>query len=245
LATAFFDHQFGAFSLCVDVKAEFEMGVTRGHMDVIGLFPRAETICFPSDALSRVSAADTHATVSEPRSLSYWAAEIKECWAHGTAGTLRLAKTTTCAKAKLRYGEWTRLWRTVQMPFSKRKGEMLVVIGNTMGDLDAQNSAHLPIAWNTLYCLAALGRTLIEDLIGQGKIHPKLTLAQAKTLVAAFQAPLERGRTPLRIRQRLRRFASFVRTTLSDWSEEDRDFACTELSGLLVKIQTQQPSREI
>jgi hypothetical protein len=213
-------------------------------MRTFSLVGGQETIPFPAHELSGAQLRDPHAVIIEPWDLSGWAAEIKEAFARGVSGTMSLARVIARAKAKLRHGEWARLWHTEHMPFGKRKAEMLVAVGKTMGDLNAHDRAHLPLAWHTLYVLAALGRVLIEQLIAEGRIHPRLTLIEAKKLVIEFKPALAQSPTRPRVRLRISRFADFVRTTLPNWSQEHCDLARSELSQLLAEIQSLQTARK-
>ncbi len=123
------------------------------------------------------------------------------------------------------------------MPVSKSTADQLAVIGLRMGGLDSQTSENLPRGWNILYCLAWLDRQTLEQLIQQGFIHPKLTLREAKALVAEYtgkHAAAEHRKA--NVRERLRRFAEFVRTTVSDWETEERELATEELIRLIEEI---------
>ena len=114
---------------------------------------------------------------------------------------------------------------------------MLAVIGEQMGELDWQTSANLPRGWNILYQLARLDSQTLEQLIQQGVVHPKLTLSHAKDLVAEFtgkQTAAERRKAS--VRERLRRFAEFVRDTVSDWEIQEREFATETLTQLIEQI---------
>jgi hypothetical protein len=141
------------------------------------------------------------------------------------------------ARHSLPYGEWSELWRSGKIPFSKRKGEMLVVIGSVLGNLVAQNAAQLPSAWNTLYWVARLGRPAAEELIVQGRIHPGLTLQEAKALMHECQPGEARRSSRTKVKQRLDRFTTFVRATVREWSPEERQFACVGLSRLVEEIR--------
>src|SRR6266487_6828248 len=121
------------------------------------------------------------------RSIPDWVREISEAWARGAANTLHMARLVSQARNSLQYGGWSQLWRSGQIPFSKRKGEMLVVIGSALGNLPAQTSAQLPWAWNTLYWVARLGGPVAERLIQRGKVYTGLTLQEAKALLAEFR----------------------------------------------------------
>jgi hypothetical protein len=119
-----------------------------------------------------------------------WIAQIKSIWASTKHHTIELAKIIFTAKCELRYGQWTEMWKSGQIPFSKRKGEMLMLIGKNLGGLDAQDSAHLPSAWNTLYYLARLDRPVLENWILEGVVHSALTLREAKELVSKLREPV-------------------------------------------------------
>ena len=114
---------------------------------------------------------------------------------------------------------------------------MLAVIGDQMGGLDSQTSANLPRGWNILYHLARLDRETLEKLIQRGFIHPKLTLREAKALVAELtgkQTAAEQRKA--NVRERLRRFAEFVRDTVNDWESEERELATETLNHLIEQV---------
>jgi hypothetical protein len=175
---------------------------------------------------------------AEPNTISGWAAAIKQTWACGPANILELARLIAQARKALQYGEWSQLWRANRLPFSKRKGEMLRAIGTNLNKLDVQNSAHLPTAWNTLYYLARLGLSTVEQLIRKGRIHPGSSLKEAKALVAEFRIgkPHKNSRPAVIIR--LNRFSAFIRATLPAWSQRERRLAKDELLDLLEKISS-------
>src|SRR6266852_3799053 len=167
------------------------------------------------------------------RSVSDWAVIINSAWKRGTATTLQLARAVQAARGELPYGGWTRLWKSGCIGFSKRKAEMLVVIGANLNNLDAQTSAHLPSGWNTLHHLALLDRATLEREVGSGAIRPGMTLQKAKDLLAKFrgQTAAKNSRKP-NIKQRLQKFAEFVSSTWPDWPPEERELARVELSRL-------------
>src|SRR6266568_2352224 len=171
---------------------------------------------------------------TKSNSMTDWAGEIRRLWAKGNTTTLDLARVVSAAKHRLQrqYGQWTQLWKSEQkMPVSKRTADMLAVIGDQMGGLDSQTSANLPRGWNILYHLARLDRQTLERFIRQGVVHPKLTLREAKDLVGIEPNP----RKP-NVRERLRRFAEFVRDTVSDWESDERELATEALTQLIEEI---------
>jgi hypothetical protein len=109
---------------------------------------------------------------------------------------------------------------------------MLVRIGDVFATTDEQISAHLPWAWNTLHCLARVGLPLTKDLIAQGRVHPGLTLEQARQLLSehGLTTPRHpRSRTKLRAA----RFAAFVRNEAAGWTDEERQFVHNIILPLL------------
>jgi len=162
-------------------------------------------------------------------------AEIVGAWTRGAGHTMDLACVVSAGRRRLRYGEWSKLWQSGRMPFSKRKGEMLVVIGERLDWIDAQIFAHLPIGWSILYQLAQLERAVFEKLLGEAVIHPKLTLREARELAAGFHRREKRS-AGINVRRRLRQFSDFVERTLSQWKAEDRKLAKIKLTGLIEQI---------
>lgn len=156
--------------------------------------------------------------------------EIVRAWSRGATHTIELARVVSAARKQLPYGEWSRLWQSGRMPFSKRKGEMLVVIGERMGWIDAQCFAHLPVAWSTLYWLAHLPRATFEKLIREEVIHPKLTLREARELADRFGGrTTKKTASASNLQRRLDRFESFVTDNVGQWTRAERKLALTAL----------------
>ena len=172
-------------------------------------------------------------------SVADWIGEIKKVWARGASSTLDLARVVSAAKNHLQrdYGQWTKLCDSGQMPLSKSTADRLATVGNRMGWVDSATSLNLPQGWNILHCLAQLDRQTLEHLIERGFIHPKLTLRQAKELVARLKGKKAASENrKANVRERLRRFAEFVRDTVSDWEIQEREFATESLTQLIEEI---------
>src|SRR5439155_12969917 len=127
--------------------------------------------------------------------------------------------------------------------FSKRKADMLVVIGRVLGKADAHTCSHLPSAWRTLYCLARIGFPILGQLIREGRIHPNLTLAQAEELLAEFRPDLLQQGAGSSVERRLARFSAFVQETISNWSSRERRIVHTELLRLAALVERTQKER--
>src|ERR1044071_2750629 len=156
-------------------------------------------------------------------SVATWAAQINDHYEREKSGTMELARTLYAAKCQLQRGQWMSLWKSGLVPFRRSKGQMLAVIGEKLGLLNVQTSAHLPSGWNTLYQLARLDRAVLEALIADGFIHRGLTLAQARALVAKHNG-LKQANRP-RLERWLDKVASFVSAELDTWSPEEQRLA--------------------
>ncbi len=173
-------------------------------------------------------------TPSKLTNTSDWIGQITRVWSRGGTQTMELARLVSTARKRMCYGEWTGLWQSGEMPFSKRKGEMLVRIGERMGEGDAQTIARLPTGWSVLYWLARLEWKTLKKLAGQGIVHPKLTLQEAKRL--AFKPRSRPAKSLFNITRRLNQFRNYVQRTLCDWRREDRELATKELAQLIQEI---------
>ena len=166
-----------------------------------------------------------------------WIEEIISIWAKNATNTLELARIVFRARRSMRYGAWARIWGTQQLPFAISKAKMLVRIGERLGDLDGQTFGHLPAGWSILYILSLLGTTTVKRLVEEGIIHRKLTLREAKELVARLSGK----RTEARMRKAslrlwLRRSVEFVRNNKSDWKLDERELVTEELTRLMEEI---------
>jgi hypothetical protein len=113
---------------------------------------------------------------------------------------------------------------------------MLVVIGKVLGDLDAHKCAQLPRSLRAVYYLARLGRTLVDQLIGSGRIHPGLSLRAAKSLLDVTDLQPERQSQFLKLKARLAHLAVVMRAESGTWPEEQCRLLCTQLQALANEI---------
>ena len=165
--------------------------------------------------------------------MSNWVGEITRACARGTVDTLALARLVTRARRSLEYGKWSQMWNSGLLPFSKRKADMLALIGHELGELGEQTSAHLPSGWNTLYYVARLGRPLVKRLLKKGVVHSSLTLGEAKELLAKYDPNAKARPVQSSVKLRMARFARFVRATARKWSNDERTFALKEVLPVL------------
>jgi hypothetical protein len=166
-----------------------------------------------------------------------WIDKISRAWARGPENTLALARLLHQARHSMKHGQWSRLWRSPRLPFSKRKAEMLVTVSEVWGELTAKNAARLPAAWNTLYHIAQLGQTFAEELIGEGRIHPRLLLREARELVAEYKPEkVLKSRASSPIKRRLDHFSNFVLTHAANWSSAECQLVRAELKRLLKAV---------
>jgi len=173
----------------------------------------------------------------KPCGVGGWIDKISRTWARGSANTLALARLLHQARQNMKHGQWSDLWRSPRLPFSKRKAEMLVSIGQVLGGLNAKNSARLPAAWNTIYYIAQLGQALTEQLIAEDRIHPRLLLRKARELVAEHRpGKVRKSHTPLTLKRRLDRFPNFVLAHAANWSLAECQLVHAKLKCLLKSV---------
>ena len=178
---------------------------------------------------------------SVPSSTADWVNQINNIWARGPANTIDLATIVARARSRLPHGEWSDLCKSGRLPFSKRKGEMLAGVGVRLGWVNAQMFAHLPSGWSVLYQLSWIGRPALERFVGDGTIHPKLTLREAKELVAKFSARRPGGGSRgTNVKQRVAKFKEFVGAALKNWSPGDRKLVRRELLQIVELIDTHE-----
>jgi len=167
-----------------------------------------------------------------------WVREIQKVWTRGPAGTLELARVVSEARNALPHGGWSSLWKyPSSMPFAKRTGYGLLAIDTGLGWANVQTFAHLPSGWSILFELAKLDRATVERLIEEEVVKPTLTLSEAKALVAQFKGKQPEVRLrKANVRERLCRFAGFVRDTVSDWESDERELATEALTQIIEEI---------
>src|SRR6266516_875036 len=171
-------------------------------------------------------------------SVADWIGQIQTLWANGVESRLELASLLSTIRNHLRprRGAWSSLWESGEIPFSKRKAEKLVVVGDGLGwAVNANACSHLPTEWNALYYIAKLGRSLQERLIEEREIRPTLTVGEARDLFARFHGITFRSRKT-RFRERLRRFEDFFLAELPSCSQAEKDLARASLTGLVEVI---------
>jgi hypothetical protein len=216
------------------------MGNGSGHIAIVskrGEKPSEQFSISNTSNLGRVNSKGSSINGSEG-GLQHWVCRIQAACLLETNNILELARLMCTARRTLPHGGWSQLWQTMEIPFSKRKGEMLVVIGKGVEGLNANNYSHLPVAWRALYYLARLGSGTLKQLVEQGRVHPGLSLQQAKELLAEYLPESRRTISLSKLHVRLARFATFIQTNLKTWSQQERETATRGLAALIEKILT-------
>jgi hypothetical protein len=165
---------------------------------------------------------------------------IRRLWARGRGDTLALAVEVREVRQKLRqrHGGWLELFRSGRMPFSKRQGDRLVGIAR-LAWLNGTGLSRLPRSWGSLSHLAKLPRTILEDLIAQGTVHPNLKEREARALVDGFPGQRSENRTQNpALRRRVQRFCRFVLDACEDWSPSQRQWTRDELLQLIHRLES-------
>ena len=160
---------------------------------------------------------------------------ITRAWQSGITQTMQLAQTVAQARRQLRRGEWSKLWKSERMPFAKRKGEMLVVIGERLSWANAQTIAHFPAEWSILYQLTRLSQPSIEHFIGTNVIHPKLTLKEAKALSVPDKSK-QASKKRTNVHRRLNQLRKWVEERTRFWTATERELCRCAFFELATRI---------
>jgi len=181
-------------------------------------------------------------TSEEARSLTAWRQEIQQAWSGGAASTLELARLTSLARASLPYGSWGQRWQAGGMPFSKRKGDKLVAIGQGLGGVVENDRAQLPPVFGALYYLALLGQTVVEELIRQRLIYPRMSVEDARALLPESDSKTKPKKLPAGFKARLARLTAWIRAEIGNWPEEQRKLVHVQLLALADEIHGEKPT---
>jgi hypothetical protein len=128
------------------------------------------------------------------------------------------------------------------MPFGRRKGYHLRVIGEGLGWANVHVCARLPAGCRTLYHLARLDRRTLERLILEEVICPTLKEREARQFVAQLRRETPKTRSARSaLRERLRRLADYFAANLADLSAEDMDLAEAQLARIIEQIVARKP----
>jgi hypothetical protein len=93
---------------------------------------------------------------------------------------------------------------------------------------------------HTLYFLARLGQNAVEQLIAQGRIGPKLSLREAKSLLREPAAESEPKNSCAKLKARLRALAGLIRAESGSWPEEQRQFVHRQILALANEIRDEK-----
>ena len=169
---------------------------------------------------------------------SYWLREINNCLQRGRAQTLDLCRVVSTARAALKHGQWSQLWKRQRAPFSKSKADKLARIGTWLKTLNAHTCEHLPAGWRILRVLSRLDAGATAALVASGDIHVDLTFRQAEQLVArilALRPPKEPSSTTIAW---VIRFCRRLRTKAPELDTEELYQISDQLDQLLTEIRT-------
>ena len=92
------------------------------------------------------------------------------------------------AKAALPWGQFAQMIEQ-DLPFGKRKAQMLMDLAAKPHLSDAQATAHLPPNWATLYELSKMSEENLADATKSGLVNPKTTERQARAIGGAYDTP--------------------------------------------------------
>ncbi len=168
---------------------------------------------------------------------SHWLREIHNCLQRGRAQTLDLCRVVSSARAALKHGQWSELWKLQHAPFSKSKGDKLARIGTWLKTLNAHTCEHLPAGWRILRVLSRLDAGATAALVASGDIRVNLTFRQAEELVARILALRPLAEPSSTTMAWVIRFCGRLRTKAPELAAEELHQIGQELDHLLTEIR--------
>lgn len=117
-----------------------------------------------------------------PPEVEDWSSRIRATLARSVEAIIDTGRTLRDAKAALPHGQFEEAVRAAGM--SPRAAQMFMRVADNPGIANPNTYSHLPPAYNTLYALSALDPEALETEVESGRITPRLTLGEARTLVS-------------------------------------------------------------
>jgi hypothetical protein len=168
-----------------------------------------------------------------PKKVSYWIKELVPVYGNSVKAVFDMGKVLSKARDELRpLRHWLKFLKNDALPFGSRKVQSLIRINAHLGGV-AQTSA-LPAGWSILSVLTQLTLANVERLIAERKIHPKLTLNEAKILTGK-STPKEARKVGAG--EWARKVANQAAEHVSEWADNERELAAVELSALVQKLR--------
>jgi hypothetical protein len=127
-----------------------------------------------------------------PPSVSDYLTRIGSIRLEGVESLLRRGEVLIEAKERLPHGQWKTL--CAQLPFSERHAHRLRSIASHPVLVDRTSLSCLPDDLVSLYLLSRLPADLVRQAMKDGRIHPRMSVADAKAL-AGKESQREAGQS--------------------------------------------------
>lgn len=109
---------------------------------------------------------------AEQKTPEFWAKEIQTAYQQTVQCYIRTGALLIGAKDRLLHGDFEKMVKR-DLPFSKRKAEMLMKIARHLALVNPKHFSVLPPYWSTLHELTRLPPQILLEKIQDGTIHPK------------------------------------------------------------------------
>lgn len=145
-----------------------------------------------------------------------------------------LGRLIRAAKEALGHGKWLALFKQKRPGFGLRRAEMLLKIGGNETLAKSQWFASLPHGIVVLFELSHIPAEQLERLLDAGKVHQRLTRAQARTLAGRDKNDHERAFDLGKAEQRLK---NLLDKEVERWPGEQLGGFVTVVEGVLVAVK--------
>ncbi|MEQ2005163.1 MAG: hypothetical protein ABMA26_00075 [Limisphaerales bacterium] len=181
------------------------------------------------------AAAVLHAAPPSTASVDDWVEDIRRANGGSTRAIVELGRLIREAKEALGHGKWLALFKQKRPGFGLRRAEMLLKIGGNEALAKSQWFANLPHGIVVLYELSHIPADQLERLLDVGKVHQRLTRAQARTLAGRDKNDHERAFDLVKAEQRLK---NLLDQEVVRWPGEQLGGFVTVVEDVLVNVKT-------
>jgi len=173
--------------------------------------------------------------------IEYWIPEINKSLRNAAASLIATGIKLIKAKDRLGHGNWMNMFEPGKLRFSLRTATMLMRIAHNGSFRKEQCIANLPASIVALHELAIAEPEVIQRGVIDGKIHPEMTVGDARAFVATHrqkQPPALKQARPFDSTKRLARITRHILAEVEHWPAVQRNVLAQALQELADNIAT-------
>ena len=118
-----------------------------------------------------------------------WADHINLLVNSSVSAVIQLGRVLSEAKIKLQHGQWQALFKSGKVQINLRVAQRIMAIAHNQALSKTTNSSCLPASPDVLYTLSRLPSDDVEAHILARRIHPGMTIREARQLIKPVTQP--------------------------------------------------------